>query len=479
MTIDDLRSGFVRITAGVVPEESPYPKLMARARRRRRGRIAGLGAALAGLVAAALVAPSAIGVGGGGLDELPWQGPVGTGYPLTEWTRRLIESPTRGNLAANRALISELASGFDHRRLGMSRKLPQVKVLFAEDNGTARQVVVAYHNGTAAGLVVRTARSGATVQDLLGNGGLGNLRPEPFSVLEVNRTDNSGSRPVIGLAPAGCRISVADTTSVTDDGQLRLTWTPVPTSDYVVAPDSARLRGWWRVECDGTVRQQGPAGFGVREISATGGKASTAGTRQVALGSYGLLTSTIGLTTPASGNQQPKVLWSGKIPVGDGHNPEASLVGPANAAGPVVLQIGAYGDSLVALASPDQATPDDEETMAASRADWSLVATASATSADLRVVRIPQRDGGHAVLSDWLLVLAPAGAATVRAVAANGMPTPPAPVTDGVAVLRSIPVGAKVVLEAYGSGEKPLATAPLREPADGERLFDEPLVRAW
>ncbi|MBM0238805.1 hypothetical protein JNW88_19670 [Micromonospora sp. ATA32] len=255
------------------------------------------------------------------------------------------------------------------------------------------------------------------------------------------------------------------------DGGLRLAWQPAPTGEYILL-DERRIRGWWRVECEGKVRQQSPVGFGVAEISgrggakpppagATGGGPLTVGDEVRMAEEAGRSSSRSLLQAAGLPAEPPPVLrWSGRIPGGDGTG--AALVAPAAGAGPLVLHVGASSDALVALARPDDATPDDTETLTASRADWALASSAVSTSAELMAVRVPARSGGHAVLTDQLLVVPPADAVQVVAVFPDqpGSQRASSTVIDGAAVLQ-LPVGLQVTVQALdrrpGPGVSPAA----------------------
>ncbi|WP_319462454.1 hypothetical protein [Micromonospora sp. RTP1Z1] len=140
--------------------------------------------------------------------------------------------------------------------------------------------------------------------------------------------------------------------------------------------------------------------------------------------------------------------WSGRIPGGDGTG--AALVGPASGIGPAVLQVGASYDALVAVAPPDDARPDDTETLAASRTDWALASTVVGGSPDLIAIRVPTRAGGHAALNRPASRGAPEGAARVEAVG-SGTVSSSAAVTDGAA------------------GTEPVASVPAVHPPPGRK----------
>ncbi|RZU77391.1 hypothetical protein EV384_6110 [Micromonospora kangleipakensis] len=490
MSVDELRAGLARVAASVVLDDDPYGRLMRHARRRRRNRWSGAVALLAGLLATVVFAP-ALGLRAGGLGDLFRDPERGSGYPVTDdWVWRLIDSPTRGSLATDGRLVDELTSVFDRDRdeAGMGSALPTVKVLFADDSFGARQVVVAYHSDTSAALVATTGAAGSSPRDLVRTGGISNVRISPFTVIG-GAVEGKGDTPrwLLGLAPAGCAVSSAGSATVSPEGTVRRTWRPTPTPGYLLL-DGQRIRGWWRVECDGRIREQGPVGFGTGEISgrdsapasdpsAGAGGPLTVGAEirqaeEAAMSSWGLLVETTGL----SGDPGPVRRWRGRVPGGDGTG--AALVGPASGTGPAVLQVGASYDALVALAAPDGARPDDTETRAASRTDWALVSTVVGSSPDLIAVRVPTRVGGHAALTDQLLVVPEEEDAARVEVVGPGTVRSSAPVTNGAAVV-ALPLGEPADVRALDAAGRVLASIQVREPERGGRLFGEGLVSDW
>ncbi|WP_123827023.1 hypothetical protein [Micromonospora globispora] len=487
MSVDELRTGLARIAATVVPDEDPYDRLMRHARRRRRSRWAGLGALLAALLTTAVVAPA---TGVGGLGNWLRDPEQGSGYRVTnDWVWRLINSPTRGSLAADGPLLDELTRVFDRNRdeAGMGSALPAVKVLFADDSSGVRQVVVAYHSDTSAALVAKTGELGARPQDLVRAGGISNLPILPFTMVGGGPDGKGqGSRWLLGLAPAGCTVWSAPSATLTAEGAVGRTWRRAATPGYLLL-DEQRIRGWWRVECGGTIREEGPVGVRTGELSgrqsapALDPRATSTGplspddelrqVEQAAVNSYRLLAETAGLP----GTPVPVRRWSGRIP---GAGVPASIAGPASGVGPAVLQLGTGHDALLALAAANDARRDDTGTLAASRADWALAATAVSSSAGLTAIRLPARAGGHAILTDQLLVAPAQEEAVLVTATGSGAQRAVAPVTNGAAIL-SLPLGAEVTLRVLNADGKVLDVQALHEPATGERIFNEQLVSTW
>jgi len=163
MNAEELRTGFDRLAATVTSDADPYEAVLRRARRRRRGLLRGFGVALAVAVTTALAAPAVLTAGRPDVPPPTAPAPF-EGKPVTsQWTWRLINSPTRGNLAGDRALIQDLVKEFG-KTGGMANGLdlvgaspPHIKVLFAHDFSGSRFVAVAYYSASAAMLVTRTA----------------------------------------------------------------------------------------------------------------------------------------------------------------------------------------------------------------------------------------------------------------------------------------------------------------------------------
>ncbi|GAA3772266.1 hypothetical protein [Micromonospora maritima] len=483
--VGELRAGLARIAGTVVADVDPYASVLRHARRRRRNRWgAGVGAFVAALLAASVAAPA---TGVGGLRTWFRDPQGGTGYPITdEWTRRLLDSPARGSLAGDRSLLGELTRTFDTDRdeAGMSATLPTVRILFADDSTGVRVVVAAYRSDRAAGLVAKTAPVGADPSELVRAGGLANLPVSPFTVLYDSL---DGVRWHLGLAPAGCVVSTAPTATVAqksqgrqnigEAGQIQRAWRPAPTPGYLLLGEE-RPRGWWRVECDGKIREQGPAVLRDGELSSKLSPPGAPGTdevrqaEQAAVRDHLLLAAAAGLPT----SPPPVPRWTGRLP-GDGQ--PASVSGPASGIGPAVLHVGAGQDTLLATATAATARPDDTGTRAASRAEWALASTAVTSSRDLTAVRVPAWSDGQAVLTDRLLVLSEAtDAVQVKLIGSEDAQTT-APVTNGSAVVR-LPSGAgPLTLLVLDRNDMVLAIRGVDGLAAAPQVFAEPLISDW
>jgi hypothetical protein len=158
----------------------------------------------------------------------------------------------------------------------------QVRLLFADDVGTHRVVLVAMRlavadtppdplialeglpgppaAGNRTKVLWFTAPRGASVSSLLSfftnspdNGVLvGSMPAAPFIDNTVSSVGDVQAVTSIGLAPPGCTVSTA---SSTDLG----TFVPEPTGSYIVRTGATVRPEYWRVSCGGIVREQLPA----------------------------------------------------------------------------------------------------------------------------------------------------------------------------------------------------------------------------
>jgi hypothetical protein len=268
MSVDELKAGFARLAEPVVPAEDPYGRLLHRARRSRRTRLMGWGSTIAAGLVAALLVPLLAQATGGGPNALPGIDD-NRGVEITGWVQRLLDTPTRGSLAADDAFNSGLTSRLRPRFFGFSPELSQQSVLFAADAGSYRVVLVAFHSDTRQMGVwlVGDARTSA-VQ--LADGAAGNASraatrtatnrmPEvlvdelrPFAATGV--ADPASNRYLaVGLAPGGCQVATRDQTGPG-------TWQAAPTGDYVVRTDPLVVAPstLTRVTCDGVERYRAP-----------------------------------------------------------------------------------------------------------------------------------------------------------------------------------------------------------------------------
>jgi hypothetical protein len=116
--------------------------------------------------------------------------------------------------------------------------------------------------------------------------------------------------------------------------------------------------------------------------------------------------------------------------------------------------------------------------MVESRKQWGLISTGQSDDHGLVAVRVPQRVGAHAELTDQLFVVAPTTAVRVEAVGSAGQVIAQSAVADGLAIL-DVGIGRPVSVRALDAAGQPVATSALSEPASGTRLFGEQFVTNW
>jgi hypothetical protein len=469
MNVEQLRHDFDRLADGVVPVPDPYGRLLRRSRRRRLAQAG----TVVGTAVAAILALATGGVAVQGTGDRT--GDTFAGWPITsDWTRRLIDSPTRGSLAGNSALLGDLVAAI-HPLAPQS--LARTKVLFAGDVGQNRLAVIANYSDTDATIGEFSGPRNASVEELVRNF-RANFAPSETPLMRgmlapvltiagpPGNADAARGWTVV-LAPAGCQVATSAAAG---------SWQPAPTGDWLLAATSGLF--YTRVSCAGAVRQQGPTGT-VDEVSgiasgnlpvpARGNADPTAVAAAVA--AFDRLTQAVGR------GDQPHVIWAGQLP--DPKTPgQAVLVAGDGASRPVMLQIGSPGKSMVAMAPAGQATPDGEPTMAQSRKEWGLISTGQSDDHGLVAVRLPQRVGAHAELTDRLFVVAPPTAVRVEAIGPNGQVIAQAITSEGLSTL-DIGIGRAGSVRALDVGGQPVATSTLAEPANGTRLFGEQLITNW
>jgi hypothetical protein len=211
------------------------------------------------------------------------------------WVEALVDGPARGGLAGDPAFakdlparISEILHGTDDYPAdlyGIDEKWhpdQEVRLLFADDVGTQRVVLVALRlpvaatppdpliglggapdTGTAGNrtkVLWFTGPRGASVSSLLSfftnspDDGVhvSSTPAAPFIDNTISYVDDFTPISLIGLAPPGCIVSTA---SSSDLGA----YVPEPTGSYVVRTRATVRPEYWRVTCGGIVREQVPA----------------------------------------------------------------------------------------------------------------------------------------------------------------------------------------------------------------------------
>lgn len=260
-----LIEALARLAEPVVPGEDPYGRLMRRHRNSRRRLLAGgIGAVVAAALAGLVLGPLGPAMTADPPEVVdPSASPFVRRYhseAITPWVRKLIESPTRGSLAADREFVDDLAARLRQRDVTV---VPDgtVKILFAGDVGTARLVVAArYDAGQQVGIALFDERGASPAQlaqagtDQRANGSMASVHPlSPYvGVSFANTAVAWGAGVDLALVPAGCRIAVAPIAGPR-------TWRDEPGGDVAIGFAPTRLH---RVTCDGKVRHLGLAGAG-------------------------------------------------------------------------------------------------------------------------------------------------------------------------------------------------------------------------
>jgi hypothetical protein len=209
---------------------------------------------------------------------LPTAGPWG-------WVEKLVDAPARGALAGDASFTATLLDEINRMIHGRDAVPALVGVdgvphpddltpslLFADDIAQHRVVVLALRlpsapvpaqgrtavawlsgpRGATAGELVSALGSHPLPDDYAGRG-----YAAPFMTIEAgeqlwpNASICTPTGPCVrlGLAPPSC---VVETSPASDLKQ----WTPEPTGSYIVRTDTSARAEYWRVSCDGVVRDQ-------------------------------------------------------------------------------------------------------------------------------------------------------------------------------------------------------------------------------
>ncbi|GAA2337546.1 hypothetical protein [Dactylosporangium salmoneum] len=437
-----LREEMARSVAAVRPAPDPYGRLLRR-RRRRGWRWGGLGLGAA-LVAAILGAQGLVAPGG------PRPAPERTGStqqqfdePLNEWTRSLLTAPTRGDMVAAEAIREALDK--DRTRRNVKPELDQIKVLYVVEAGGDEVFEAAYYGGGRGQFVSASAPKGTSVADLVNpsaslNGTTGSGAPRAFSI--SGRMD----RYTVALAPPGCLAQGSVASKVGPDSALQITWGAA--AEFIVDPAPAWAR-WWRVTCDGRVRQLGYEG------TLDGPRQETSGPPPAERGTADPdIVKELLWSWPTIGGLdvvRKRVLWGG-TPPGE-TRPTVVGLGELADGSVYVCEVTGKGDAqFVNSLPPPQATTLPKDFPPA------RMTVAVAPSAGLVAVRLP--DETRVGFSDRLLVIGPPEAVQLRV---SGKETETVALTGGVGVIVA-PVPARVALSAVDGLGRDLARLTVVEP---------------
>lgn len=454
-----------RTAMTMVAEPAPMARLAARRRRSRVRRFIGAASVVVLLLGGGTLAQTAApNLPIPGLNQLLDRGMPGQEV-RSEWAWRLIESPTRGNLAADRRLVDAVTAAFDEHSRGddgsdlganISRSLDHVRLLFLHQAGARRHAVAVFYNDTHAAVMSVVGAADADAEQLVRHpsdssaGG----SVEPFLVLDRTATVDS----VVALAPAGCDIAVSAAVDVDAQGRARRQWTGL--GDWTTRP-MGDSQDWWQVTCDGEIHYRQPMSrypevrpdpdaptTALRGTADPGAAARASGAWRIS--GHGL---------PVAGT----VVWGG-VPPGR-TEPVVVLTAPAPGGGVAVLALTGDGSFPTFADGPDsrrvQGPPDEEIDVA--------VTTGAATAA-LIVVRLPDPSGA---VGDRLLVIGPPDAQHLRTTASPDL----APVTGGVAVVTA-PRPMRGRVEAVRDGVV-VASIPVEEPTAGPARFGVELIDNW
>lgn len=436
MTVDERVSRILgEMVADLTPVPDPYDRVRARYRRRQRRRMAAAGAGLTALV---LVGGVVVVRPGGGdspseatVDQQSWRN-------VTAWSERLVQSPPRGAAAGDSAFVAELSSQLlDRQRRGeYSRKeaMSAVHVLFVDDLGPYRVALAAFVRTTHApnfwahASMWVAGRKGASAAELAAPANVvgGSDAVEPYTHTSLENLAVADQQVHLAIAPAGCQFETAAWPGVRD-------WVPEPTGSYLVRTPPTVRPEWWRVTCDGVLREKAPSPIIREPVDLSAAEIDKALSR--ARGKVHLKWAEADLRLAAQNwgyevTDLPSVVWNGRI---EGTTPSGGTSFDGTATVLAAPQVGGgwRGEVLIAY---------ERETPTGSLGASAPFYRPTDPSDPSAVVVIPLDQRGPT------LVITPEAATGVRATR-DGQVVAQAPVKDASAVL-TIPVGDDVVVEA-------------------------------
>lgn len=489
MNVPELKAGLATLAEPVVPAAEPYGRLLRRARRARRVRVAGWSSAVAATIAAALLAPLLVQASTGGPSPTPSAGVDDLrGADITGWVQRLLDTPARGSLAADAAFTSTLTGRLAPRLFGFSPELSQQTILFAGDVGTYRTVLIAFHSDTRQMGVWLVGDEGASAAQLASaaarSPGRASATPtaadrqtkilpeelQPFTATAV--TDAATNRYLtVGVAPGGCQLATKDATHPQ-------TWHDEATADYVVRTDplAAQMSTLVRATCDGVVRYQAPitnnARVEITPLSPTEHQidAALAGARGTTTPDRAQVrTSLIRMMESAASADSCKVLYSGQIP---GSVDSSPVPGGALREPPVLLTActTTHGNTMFEVTADDGAGNGGYSRVKLTD-PHAIIAVRGVLEQDT-TTQLPNGTTAHGESStadERTLILAPA-AATQLQVVKPGQVTQQVPLDGGVGSIV-IPNGETVQLRALDRSGAVVGTNV--GPIGGEDLPEE------
>jgi hypothetical protein len=292
--------------------------------------------------------------------------------PRLQWSQRLYDAPTRGGVATAdpgyaRALAGEV---LQRQRSGAYHMddfpVVETKALFVDDIGSLRVAVVAMTLSQTqpttdpAGVpqpmapfatVTFAAARGADAATLAERMQSSSIGLDPLTgAAFADNTASTSMAAVVALAPPGCTIAAAAWPELTD-------WQPSPTGGLLVH-DAAQIHPeWWRVTCDGVVREEAPAEQGnwvappTPELITRLAK-DARGTVNPQVASDAL--SHLGGYESGLGGE-PRLLWGGVVTWPDSNDNSQHTGATVIAAGPLVRNGGWMGVASVRYDHPDTA----------------------------------------------------------------------------------------------------------------------------
>lgn len=461
MTVEERVVPALRALADTLtPLPDPVGRAEVRLRRSRRRRITSTALALAVVVLAAGVFADT------GKDERKTPTDTRSGWErVVAWSERLADSPTRGSIGSDRQYLDELQQQVARHQqagdyeLSRGRQYTQVQIVFAGDVGDRRVALVALtlaqhgpsnwaHN--SGWLVAPKGADPVTLAapaSLLGFGDA--LEPMETGYIE----DGAGHGIVVAIAAAGCVFSTAALPKADD-------WQPEPTGSYIVRFADQERPEWWRVTCEGVVRFEGPpdhrTALPKSQHDLDQARTTARGQAdQVSLDEYGLAAASYGWEVTAP----PAIVWAGQIA---GAQPEqgrpwdgrAVVVAAPRVAGGwsgnISVTFDPAGTNLgTGVGFYSDTDPTDPKALVAVR----LGSTSSS-----------------------ILLIAPTGAASVRALA-DGRVVATAPVRDGSGLVQ-VPDAVQAVYEALDANGRVMSHVKIADypehPTRGVSAWDQP-----
>ena len=470
-----LRAELARSAELVRPAPDPMGRLLARRRRRQvRTGVAAVTAAVLALMATAVTGQALTAAGPptpgpSTTNRAPYNDP-GSGEEITSWTRQMLAGPTRGNLAGDTALVADLTGQLagTQRGSGVDPALDRVKVLLLVDMSGTRVYWAAFYNDTRAEYTEGVGLPGETVSQMLTSGrsgGGGPLGPFLTAAFGVDMPGVGSWHYAGALAPPGCRIAFSDKAQLGPTGTVTRSW--VDQGDYIVRAGDG-FGGWLRITCAGVVREiladvplPTPAPFAGAAVTERG-HADPA-----------LVTRAMVQWRPLPGVKinNYRALWGGTPP--GATVPTVVVIGETSGGSALVCALTGTG-THVALAEVIAGGTYGGTDIVPSPASFAEVTTSIAPSAALVAVRLPD-PLRPLMLSDHLLVIAPAGATTLHI---SGGSTQTVPLTDGVGVI-TVKTPAGLTVRATDGNGRTLAQSTVAEPDADAMIFGQPILHRW